>query len=213
MIEIFADTHQIIAANMHRNIDDIYDIKLDKSALSWGSVAPDILPQYKFQRHYQKESLDFIVNEITKLIFLNRHLDFNNVDMITMKFFSKNLGIISHYLSDFVCLPHAERWTFPMNMIKHIKYENKLDKISPKHDFKKNTINVNSIDIYKKDTIKVKTLVREYIEGVVEEYSLKEGYENDLDFALSLNLQLSYFVIDMINSYNENVFEGLAFEF
>lgn len=213
MIDIFADTHQIIALNMYETIDDIYDIKLDKSALSWGSVAPDILPQYKFKRHYQEESLDFIVNEITKLIFLNRHLDFNNIDSIKMKFFSKNLGIISHYLSDFVCLPHAARWTFSTNFLKHVKYEYKLENLSIEHDFKKNIINVNKIDIYKNDKIKIKKLVEKYIEDVVEEYSLKEGYENDLNFALSLNLQLSYFVLDMINSYSENVYEGLAFEF
>ena len=213
MIDIFTDTHKIIASNMQKDIVDVYGIKLDKSALSWGSVAPDILPQYKFHRHYEKESLNYIVNEITKLIFVSRHIDFEEVDPITMKFFSKNLGIISHYLSDFVCLPHAERWTFPANMIKHLKYETDLNKISPYHDFKKNVINVDNMDIYKNDTVRLKTIVKDYIEGVIEEYSMKTSFENDLDFALSLNLQLTYFVLDTIASYNENVYEGLAFEF
>lgn len=213
MIDIFTDTHKLISANICDDIDDIYNIKLDKSALSWGSVAPDILPQYKFHRHYQKESINYIANEISKLIFVNRHIDFKNVDPITMKFFSKNLGIISHYLSDFVCLPHAERWTFSTSMVKHIKYEYELDKYAPEHNFKKNIISVENIDIYKDETVRLRTIVKEYIEEVVEEYSKNNSFSNDLDFALSLNVQLSYFVIDTINSYNKNVYEGLAFEF
>ncbi len=214
MINIFADTHQIIASNIYENIDDIYNIKLDNSALAWGSVAPDILPKYKKIRHYKKESLEFVVNEIVKLIYLNRNLDFNRIDPITMKFFSKNLGIISHYLSDFVCLPHAKRWTFSTNMFKHIKYEYRLDNKSVNHEFNKYIINGNKIDIYKNESVKMIDIVRDFILNVVEEYSTNnESYENDLDFALALNLELSSFVIESIQSYSKNVYEGLVFEF
>ena len=61
---MFGDTHKIIATNIHENIEDIYDIELNKDSLLWGSVAPDILPQYRLHRHYEKESLNYIVNEI-----------------------------------------------------------------------------------------------------------------------------------------------------
>lgn len=182
--------------------------------MAWGSVAPDILPKYKKIRHYKKESLEFVVNEIVKLIYLNRNLDFNRIDPITMKFFSKNLGIISHYLSDFVCLPHAKRWTFSTNMFKHIKYEYRLDNKSVNHEFNKYIINGNKIDIYKNESVKMIDIVRDFILNVVEEYSTNnESYENDLDFALALNLELSSFVIESIQSYSKNVYEGLVFEF
>lgn len=75
MFDIFGDTHKIIANKIYENIFDIYGIKLDNNSLLWGSVAPDILPQFRLHRHYKKESLNYVVNEIIKLIFLTRFID------------------------------------------------------------------------------------------------------------------------------------------
>ncbi len=211
---MFGETHKIIASNIYDSIYDTYEIKLNKNKLIWWSNAPDLLPQFKFHRHYQEESLNYVVNEIVKLIFISRYVDFDGkLDLVTTKFISKKLGIISHYLSDFVCLPHAERWTFNDNMFKHIAYESKLNNISKIHCFKKNVINVNDVDIFESKVINLKRLISQYIEDVIEEYSNKEGYENDLDFALSLSLKISYFIIDTINAYNEQTNKIYAFEF
>lgn len=214
MFEIFADTHKIIAEQMHKNIYNIYGLELDKKKLLWGSIAPDILPRYGFIRHYKDESLNYLVNEITKLIFISRYIEINaNIDPIVMKILSRKIGIISHYISDYVCLPHAERWTFTSsNMMKHINYESKLNEYSPNHDFKKNIIDVDDIDIFQHSVIKLRSIVKKYIEKVIKEYSLKTGYTNDLDFALSLNLRISYFIIDTVNMYNEETYKRFAFE-
>lgn len=214
MFQIFGDTHKLIASNIHDNIRETYNIDLDKKKLLWGSVAPDILPKFKLHRHYKDESLDFVVNEITKLIFLGRYIDLENgIEIISKKYISKKIGIISHFLSDFLCLPHAERWTFTKNMFKHLSYESKLNDYVKKHDFKENVININDIDIFQDKKINLKKLVKIYIENVIEEYSIKRGFENDLDFSLSLNLKISYFIIDTINVYNEAMKREFAFEF
>ena len=214
VFEIFGDTHKIIAENIYSNIYDIYGIKLDKDKLLWGSVAPDILPQFKLHRHYQKESLNYVVNEVVKLIFISRYIEFNRkVDPIAIKILSNKIGIISHYLSDFVCLPHAERWTFTSSMFKHINYEAKLNEYSPYHEFKKNVIIVDDIDIFQDRIIKLRPIIKKYIEDVVYEYSLESGFENDLDFALSLSLKTSYFIIDTVNAYTEDTYKEFAFEF
>lgn len=214
MFEIFADTHKIIAEQMHKNIYNIYGLELDKKKLLWGSIAPDILPKYRFIRHYKDESLNYIVNEITKLIFISRYIEIDsNIDPIAMKMLSKKIGIISHYISDYVCLPHAERWTFTSNnMMKHINYESKLNEYSPNHDFKKNIIDTDDIDIFQHSVIKLRSIVKKYIENVIKEYSLKTGYVNDLNFALSLNLRICYFIIDTVNAYNEETYKRFAFE-
>lgn len=217
VFRIFADTHKIIASKIHDNVFDIYGLKLDKDKLLWGSICPDILPQFKFIRHYKDESLNFIAKEIMKVIFISRYLEFNKIlDPFTMKILSKKIGIISHYLSDYVCLPHAKRWTLTTNtetMIKHIKYESKLNNFVNTHDFKKNLITVNDIDINDTDMMGLKNRIKEYIDEVVEEYSVKTGFENDLDFALSLNLKISYFILDTIASYSEEIHGHFAFEF
>ena len=214
MFKIFVDTHKIIASNIYENIYDIYDIKLNKKDLLWGSIAPDILPQFKLHRHYKDESIDYVANEIVKLIFISRYIEFNSIiDPITMKILSKKIGIISHYLSDFVCLPHAERWTFTTSMFKHIKYEYKLNEYVLRHDFKKNVVYVEDIDIFEKRVIKLKPMIKNYIEDVVEQYQIKPGFKYDLNFALSLNLKVSYFIIDTVRAYTEERYKNFAFEF
>jgi len=211
---MFGDTHKIIATNIHENIEDIYDIELNKDSLLWGSVAPDILPQYRLHRHYEKESLNYIVNEIVKLIFISRYIDFDSkIDPLKIKLLSKKIGIISHYLSDFVCLPHADRWTFTTSMFKHIDYEAKLNEYAPNHEFRKNIIQLEDIDIYQDRIIKLRPIVKEYIENVIKEYSKERGFDVDLDYALSLNLKVSYFIIDTINAYSAETSRGFAFEF
>lgn len=214
MFKIFADTHRIIANNIYENIYEIYGIELNKKKLLKGSVAPDILPQYKLHRHYKDESLNYIVNEIVKLIFISKALNLKGmIDPIRMNILSYNIGILSHYLSDFVCLPHAQRWTFSKHFIKHVNYESKLNEYAPYHDFKKNVITVEDMDIFKTKVIKLKPIIREYIEKVVEEYSHYAGFKGDLDFALSLSLKVSYFIIDTVMAYSHGAYRHFAFEF
>lgn len=211
---MFVESHKIIASNIYEDIYDIYDIKLNKKDLLWGSIAPDILPKYKFHRHYKDESIDFVVNKIVKLIFISRYIEFNSiVDPITIKILSNKIGIISHYLSDFMCLPHAERWTFSTSMIKHLKYEYKLNEYVVKHDFKNNVIDVNDVDIFEDRVIELKPIIKDYIEDVIEQYSINTGFEYDLDFALSLNLKITCFIIDTVKAYTEERYRNFAFQF
>lgn len=214
MSQIFADTHKIIASNIYDNVFQIYGLKLDIDKLLWGSIAPDILPHYKFIRHYQDESINYLSREIMKIIFISRYIEINRIlDPLALKLLSKKIGIISHYLSDYVCLPHANRWTFADSMIKHIKYESKLNDFASTHSFKNNVINVEDIDIYDNEFISLKTRIKEYIENVVKEYFLKNSFKNDLDFALSLNLKITYFILDTIEAYSEEIHGQFAYEF
>lgn len=210
-MKIFAETHKIIASNLYDNIFEIYDLKLDKEKLLWGSIAPDILPQYRLVRHYKDESISFISKEIMKIIFASRLYHPNkHLDPIAIKIFSKKIGIISHYLSDYVCLPHANRWTFIGSMKKHIRYESSLDEYVKTHDFDKNVVDTNDLDIRDCQITELKSLIKNYVENVVEEYSQKTSFKNDLDYSLSLNLKISSFVLDSIVEYSEDIHRELA---
>ena len=214
MFKIFAETHKIIARNIYDNIYDNYDLKLDKNKLEWGSIAPDVLPHYRLIRHYKDESLNFISKEIMKAIFISRFLDFNDkLDPLAMKLLSKKIGIISHYLSDYVCLPHANRWTFYGNMKKHIKYEKKLELISPSHDFKINKIDTADLDIYNVNPKELQEEIKNYINSIVEEYSLKSGYDVDLDFSVAINVKITSFILDTIAVYSEEIHGHFALQF
>ena len=215
MFHIFAESHKIIASNIYDNVIDIYGLKLDKEKLLWGSIAPDILPQYRFIRHYQKESLNYIAREIMKIIFISRYVEFNKIlDPLAMKILSKKIGIVSHYLSDFVCLPHADRWTFTKSresLVKHVKYESALEEYAKKHSFKKNVISIEDINIYDVEFLGLHTKITEYIEDVVKEYKINTSFKNDMDFALGLNLKITCFIVDTINAYSPEIHGQFAF--
>ena len=213
MFNIFADTHKIIASNVYDSVLEHYDIKLDRDKLLWGSIAPDILPKYKLIRHYRDESINYVALEIMKIIFVSRYIDFNKItDPIAMKILSRKIGVVSHYLSDYVCLPHAKRWTFNGSMVKHIRYESKLNEYAPNHVFKKNVITVDDLDIYDDNLLSIHGTIKQYIEDVVEEYFQKSGFKNDLDFAVSLNLKVTYFILDVIKDYSEEIHQVFAME-
>lgn len=214
MFKIFADAHKIIAREMNDNIFNIYGIKLDEENLLWGSILPDVLPKYKFIRHYKEESLDFLSNEIMKIIYNNKDLDLEGeIDSLALKLLSKRIGIVSHYISDYTCLPHAKRWTFQENMFKHLKYEAKLNEYVKDHKFERNKIQSEDLDIYESDPKELNKNIQEYINNIIgEEYSLKESFANDLNFALSLNLKISYFILDTIKVYSEELEEHFILE-
>jgi hypothetical protein len=214
VFKIFADTHRIISGQLYEDIYRIYDFKLNREKLVWGSVAPDILPKYKLIRHYQDESLNYIALEIMKIIFISRYVDLRRIkDPIAVDILSKSIGIISHYLSDYVCLPHARRWTFSDSMIKHVRYESKLNDYAANHSFKKNVITVDNLDINDNSLLNLRIAIKNYIMDVVDEYSIKPGLKNDLDFALSLNLKMTYFILDVIQGYSEDIHKAFALEF
>jgi len=214
LFQILADSHKIIVTNIYDKVFEDYGLKLDKNKLLWGSIAPDILPKYRlFIRHYKDESLDYIAKEIIKIIFISRYLEFNNIlDPISIKVLSRRIGIVSHYLSDYVCLPHAKRWTFKDSMVKHLKYESQLDDFTKTFDFKDNVIDTNDINIYEDESTDLKSKIKNYINSVVEEYSFKIGFDNDLNFALSINIKITNFILDTIADYSEELYSQLVFE-
>lgn len=211
---MFADTHKIIVNKIFEDVLVNYDIDLNREELLWGSIAPDILPQFKLHRHYKKESINFVTNEIVKLIYVCRYLDLKSyLDPIMEKFISKKIGIVSHYLSDYVCYAHADRWTFINGIFKHISYEAKLNEYAKDYEFNNDIITVEDIDIFKDKNVKLKTLIKSYIEEVIEQYNSNKGYDNDLDFALSLSTKITYFIIDTVNIYAEAMDKKIAFQF
>ncbi|MDO5718463.1 MAG: zinc dependent phospholipase C family protein [Tissierellia bacterium] len=204
MVLIFAETHKQIASNINKEISRIYNIELDEKKLLWGSVVPDYNPKYKIHRHYADESLDFIVNEINVLIFLGRFIDIENeiFDGLSKKLFSRKLGIISHYLADFVCRPHYDRLTFNEAMIQHVKYEKNLNQLAENFEFKNNGISCVELKTADDGFYKIKPIIKEYTLNVLDEYSVEISPERDLEFAYNLNLKMFYFVLDTIKLFN-----------
>ncbi len=203
MLIIHTQTHKLISNHLYEHIKDNYGIELNYDRLTWGSIAPDILPKYKLYRHYYDNSIDYIILRIAKLIFVNRFLDFTNCNYVALKIFSRDIGIISHYLADFTCKAHADRWEMPKSLVKHLKYEVELNEYSKTHEFSNNVISCESLEIDDENLFHTLPKIKSYIEDVIEEYLEDESFGRDLDYALALNKAIFEYIIESINEYNE----------
>lgn len=122
------------------------------------------------------------------------------------KFFSKRMGIISHYLSDFTTRPHAlrERCTNIDDLKSHIKYEKDLMKHAIKHEFK--FVNLDTSILVSDQYVTIKERVEHFIRSVVNDYLENEAsHGNDLDYAMSLSFIISDFVFETIFIYSEEM--------
>lgn len=211
MLKILANTHKVIATIIHQRIKQDYNINLNLNKIQWGSVCPDVLPYYKLIRHYQKESINFISKEISNLIYFCRYSNLQeNTNPILINYLSKKLGIISHYLSDYCCYPHAYRMTFFDDMKAHIKYESDLNVYVLSQKFKEENyeyvINTKNLDLFENVDKKLKVRVKEYIETVICEYkNTPISFDTDMNFALDISSKIASFVIESALVYNEDL--------
>lgn len=208
MFKILPDTHKIVAKIVHDRIKEKYNVNLNLDKMLWGSIAPDVLPYYKTKRHYFDESGDYIAREISKLIYFSRYsYSEGNESKLFINYMSKKLGIIMHYLCDFVCYPHAYRMTFIENLRKHVKYEQDLALYARENKFLeesfRDVISCENINFFEDFDIKLEKKVKAYLIKVIEEYkNSNHSFDNDLNFALNLSTNISILVIESILEYN-----------
>lgn len=208
MFKILPDTHKIVAKIVHDRIKEKYNVNLNLDKMLWGSIAPDVLPYYKTKRHYFDESGDYIAREISKLIYFSRYsYSEGNESKLFINYMSKKLGIIMHYLCDFVCYPHAYRMTFIENLRKHVKYEQDLALYARENKFLeesfRDVISCEDINFFENSDIKLEKKVKAYLIKVIKEYKdSNHSFDNDLNFALNLSTNISILVIESILEYN-----------
>lgn len=200
MVFIFAETHKIIARSLLENLQLKHDIELNEDRLLWGSIVPDLFPKYKLQRHYIEDSLHFVSNEIVTLIFVSRFMNlYDHKNSLTMKLFSRKVGIISHYLSDYCCMAHAKNWSFNGSFVKHVQYEKAVNEAATNHVFESVSLETEEIDLHSEPILRLRKLISEQIASIIEEYKAQEeSIACDLNFALALNTRIASFVIELI---------------
>ena len=117
----------------------------------------------------------------------------------SIKKFNQELGVICHFLTDYFCVPHFQRWEFknPNNMKEHILYENELNKFSKVYILKK--------EINTKLTLED---IRKYILDLQREYDGNISFEKDILYTSHIcntviNLILEEIVLNQ--SIKENI--------
>ena len=85
-----------------------FGIKLNETLFLFGNFFPDLIHSYFWCRHEYPVSRDYLHKKIENL--KKRPL-----------FFSFQLGVLTHYISDYFCYPHSR--VYDKGILDHIKYE------------------------------------------------------------------------------------------
>lgn len=185
-------THIIIANKIYDSLDPVKKSIIKKKNFVYGNIKPDLISKYKLRKHYRKESYEIILDKIDELSKIN------SVDEIQKKKyfcnFSQELGVICHFICDFFCVPHDERWEFKHSMVIHIAYEKKLNFIAKNYSFNKNKkINLNSSNN-----------ISEFLNIMYEEYKKDKSldtYRRDLEYSYNICFIVISKILDNIAYY------------
>ncbi len=163
------DTHIILANNILRQANGKKIYLINRRRFIWGNIKPDCASKYKFKKHYYDESITMILDKIKELASLS-------VGDIYYSFgkkkFSEELGVVCHFLCDFFCVPHNQRWEFKHSMKKHVVYEKNLSKFAKLYKFKS----------YIDSNLSLEDL-EEFIVAHQRQYEKGESFRNDLEYS------------------------------
>lgn len=183
---MLASTHRIISSIICDCLRD-KGIFIDERKFSWGSVKPDFaLPPFR-RKHYMDETLEYVADCILQAV--SSDLKSNQL--------SEKVGEVTHFLTDFFCLPHSERWDFIWSgrTIEHIVYEHRL------HDYA-----VRYFGLFSPVTIEFNpdvslASVCEWIVNNHELYQSRKDYLHDLGQASGISLAVTRWILSKRSEY------------
>lgn len=107
--------HLLFAYHVRKIIKEDIGIKLNLLGFMVGNILPDIRARFNSQPHYIDHSLNFVIK--------SGHALMQNVEDLSRDSYrySKNMGIINHYLSDYFCYPHQAHYNEGFR--RHMTYE------------------------------------------------------------------------------------------
>ncbi len=136
-------THIIYAKQIEEHIALKYGVKLKHYSLIYGSIKPDASILFgRSAPHYINLSLDTLCESINILINATKSLE-----KLETKAFSRELGVIMHYITDYFCRMH--------NDINGIKHSESFSHILYEHRFQRN------LEIYELEVLREKNLINE----------------------------------------------------
>lgn len=178
------NTHLTISQALIENLDPNKSFFLSEKNFIYGNIKPDMTSKYLLHKHYLKESFDMIINKIKSLC--NLSLDFIEKYFSVSKF-SQELGVICHFLCDFFCVPHSQRWEFSHSFKKHVIYERDLQIVTKETNFDKlERTPINHIG------------VEEFFNRLYRQYVKKEDFKNDLFFSTYMCNSVVNYILDCI---------------
>lgn len=197
---MFPYTHRIISHHVQSNIKEQLNYQLDSKNFAWGNMKPDMVPSLAVKKHYKTESFDFVIDKIMDLM---KHQPQELLDKNKKKKIEGEIGVICHFVSDYFCIPHNQRWEFKHSMVPHVKYETRLDSKASQY---------NVIDSISLPTLKnySRRNVILFLEELLEEYETKRDYKRDIIYSVNICTRISGMILGAILSKDKKN-KGIVF--
>jgi len=173
---LIPQTHVIIAREIYQDVEKNLNIQLDKTQLIFGSIKPDIYSGLPKLKHFKPQSFDVICNEIQRIS--NSSFADNRAYLAAI---SQKIGVITHYVADYFCIPHNDRITYKNHFWDHLKYERTLHKsFKDIASRKKQSVNLlQGVDFTEIEQVK------RYLDDLHHRYEFKgESMQNDINSSL-----------------------------
>ncbi len=106
-------SHVTMGQHLYKHFTENMEIKLDKRTFVMWNVMPDLAPSLLKLSHFKKDIYDLVMEKTKYLEEYGSEMD--------VKEYSKQLGVLCHFMSDFFCYAHAEY--FSGSKLDHARYE------------------------------------------------------------------------------------------
>ncbi len=164
-------THLLIAERVNNSIKNFLNLEISSKNFMYGNIKPDIVYRLSKKSHRIKHSFNFVLEEMEHLMTSTN---------ISLEQYSINLGVISHFVSDFFCTPHYYELDEYKSIINHVNYEIKLH-AKFKKMMKNSLLDISNNDVYKFK----KNNILDCIKAIEEIYSkIDINMGNDIIYGL-----------------------------
>lgn len=120
---MYCSTHIRLAEIIYKSLDNELKTKIRKSSFKYGNIKPDLNRMIIKFPHTIEGSFSHIIKEIEQLID-----QVNSLNQMEKREFSQRLGIITHYIADYFCMPH-NKCIMNNGLVKHLLYERKVSRL------------------------------------------------------------------------------------
>lgn len=188
------EMHKLISAYIYEYVKNNFGLRLNRTLLLLGSVAPDYLPNMISIPHKYHNSIFLVMKNIKKM------LNFTAPSMKESYIFSFRLGIIIHFVSDYFCRYHNSNYS---DFIKHARYEIKLNNYfkalikRENFSFKVEHELINNTSMFKTNILGLVKIISKNRKSYLSD---KSSMFKDCKYSLATSLAVTANIITMISS-------------
>lgn len=180
-------SHMHIGMIVHRSLKRDFGIYLNPAVFCYGSMRPDFSPKHKHIPHYKNDMYESVTQEIVDLTKSDKDI-FNSLEL------ADRLGVVCHYLCDFFCYAHSEKFTGTLR--EHLGYENQLNRYIKQRRMVCNDVNfLADVDLNEDINALLNSLDERYNHYISLESNMGVDMVSSIQACIEVTVQVLYIIV------------------